>query len=207
MNNLLASFEQQMFDGWEQRDFDLWLHHRLVYADWLEENDHALWRMARCPVRLHPCTVKTKGGPRVWLWRLYFDFPEQWSKPRPRWWGNLRTNFNQLLGFPPFTLRCKGWDSSSRSGKAGTLRFTVVFKPHASTRTVSNRRYGLSGSTERIVARDTDLHPDGFAAAFWTTQCGVIREITPHDLIRKTYERTLFDQEGVFLATVNSLGD
>ena len=172
--SLQAGFEQALNAAWQDRDFDQWQLHRAIYADWLEEQNHPLWRMARCPMRMYPCKVNTKGGPRVWMWRLWFDLPEQWDKPRPRWWVNQRVNANQLLGFPPFTLRCKGWEEDTHS-----LRFSVVFKPRSGTRTRTLIRYQMRGSETIVVARDINVHPDGFAAAFWTVRDGVLREVTP----------------------------
>lgn len=174
MNPTQAGLESTLHAAYTARDFDAWLEARAVYADFLEEADHALARMARCPVRCH--AVRMGAGKRPWMWRLYFDFAESWGKPRPRWWAIRRVNAVPMLGLPPYTLRCKGWEEDTR-----TLRFTVVWRPHTEQRYISGRRQNLAQGYWKPVARDTDLHPAGFAAAFWTTTFGAVREITPED--------------------------
>lgn len=182
LTDLHAAFEAQLHAAWEARDFSAWLRDRLVYADWLEENDHPLSRMARCPVRMSPRHdfERPLHSCKLWMWRLYFDFPADWHKPRPCWWANQRMNAQQMLGFPPYTLRCKGWEKETR-----TLRFTLVFRPHAATRWVSRRRYDLSGFDEKPAARDIIPHRDGFAACFWRPFADAPHDVTPNDIPRR----------------------
>lgn len=194
MDDLQAAFEWEMNVAWQARNFSAWNDIRLIYADWLEENNHPLWRMARLLGTMRPCTVPTSGGPRIWMWRLFFNVPALVGKPRPRWWANQRMNAQQILGLPPYTLRCKGFDWNETEGNQeidGSVRFTVTFRPRKPTRYVSNIRYGLRGGEQRPVALDTDIHPDGFAALFWGAPGGE-REVTPNDVKSQLRQKELF---------------
>lgn len=165
--SLREVFEEQLHAAWQDRNFDAWLEARSIYADYLEEQDDPLFPMARCPLRMHAVTSRLRnGGKRPWMWRLYFDLPDTLEKPRPRWWASQRVNGKQLLGLPPFTLRCKGWEDETR-----TVRFTVIFRPRESKRAVRVRDTSIHsngwGYILTPVAMDTDLHPAGFAALWW----------------------------------------
>ena len=160
---LRAGFESALFDAWKARDFDAWNSTRLIFSDYLEEQNDPLYPMARARCQMHPCMVRTNGGPRVWLWRLTFSLPQDYDPMRnlSRWARNRRMNGAPLLGFPRAVLRCM-------EAQYGFARFTVTFKPRSETRWVKRLR-GVLRNAQTLVASafDTALHPLGFARLFW----------------------------------------
>jgi hypothetical protein len=153
-------FEAALLDCWHRRNFGDWLFHRAIYADWLEERNDPLYPMARAPCVMSPCTVKTNGGPRVWLWRLYFALPGL-SAGASCWARNRRMNAGPLLGFPRATLRCMEVEGEQ-------ARFTLTFKERMVRKWVQQARGSFASAGEwRDAVFDINLHPAGFARLFW----------------------------------------
>lgn len=158
-----TALEAELHTAWESRDFAAWDAARGVYADYLEEINSPLYPMARAAIRYYPRTVKTKGGPRVWLWCLIWRLPDD-TTIRSAWARNRRINAAPLFGLPRLTLRCTALPVENGQRLA---RFTVSFKPRRESQWKPNARQGLSGFHEAKVAYDCAIHPLGFPRMFW----------------------------------------